>query len=106
MEEEHHDADEPHVGEIAEHDQEGAQTVVQGILVEIALCADEDVGQEPADVLAELKDIVVSHLVGGFVEREEIFVHVERVSPASQPAGHEGGGQKQKICPNRYWQVV
>ena len=106
MKEEDHDADEPHVGEIAEHDEESAQTVMQRVFVKIALSANENVGEEPADVLAELQHIVISQFIGGFLKGEKIFVHVERVSLAAEPAGHEGSGKQQKISPNCHWQVV
>lgn len=103
MKEEDHDADEPHVGEIAEHDQEGAQAVVQRVFVKITLGADENVSEEPAHVLAELQHIIISHFIAGLPKREKILVHVERVSLAAEPAGHEGSGEQQKISPNSHW---
>jgi hypothetical protein len=69
VEEENHDAHQPHVGQITKKDKEGAQAVMESVLVKVALCPDEDMRKEAAEVLTELQDIEISHLLCGFIER-------------------------------------
>ena len=57
----HEHPDVPHVGQVAENNQEDRQAVVKGVLEEVALGTDEDVAEETAEVLAELGNVEHLH---------------------------------------------
>jgi hypothetical protein len=62
MDEEYEDADVPLVGEVAEHYQEYRQSVMKSILKEVSFSSDEDMSEEPTEVLAELSNVEDLHL--------------------------------------------
>lgn len=64
MKEQHKHSDCPLISEVAEHYEEARQPMVQGVLEEIALCPDEDMGEESAEVFAGLKNVEDFHLKG------------------------------------------
>ena len=51
MEQKHHDSDKPHVTQVGEENEIGAQGVMKGVLVEVSLGSDEDVTEKPTHVL-------------------------------------------------------
>jgi hypothetical protein len=106
VEEQHHGPDEPHVGEVGEEDEEGAQSVVQGVLVVVALGADEGVAEEPAEVLAELQEVEALEFETGLVEIGIIVDEAESAATAAQPPGHEAALPQQEISPDGAGQVV
>ena len=73
--------------------------MVQGVLEEIAFRADEDVGEEPTEVFAELDDVEDFHLLGGFLDAGEGVQHGVRRSFTAEPSRHEIGFSEQFVCP-------
>jgi hypothetical protein len=96
----HHDADEPHVGEIAEQDQERAQAVMQGVFVEVSFSPDEDMTEETTEVFAKLQHVKNFHLRCGFVKDDEVLLHTDAISLATEPSWHVACLKEDKIGPN------
>ena len=69
VDEEHEDADQPLISEVAEDHQEDWESVVEGVLEKIALGPDEDVPEETAEVLSELGNVKHLHLEGDVGDR-------------------------------------
>ena len=106
VDEEDEDADEPLVGQVAEDDEEGWEAVVQAVLEEIALGPDEEMGEESAEVLAELDYVEDFHLEGFVRYLWEGLSHRVGGALASQPGRHEIGVDQDFIGPNWAADVV
>ena len=57
MAEEHHDTDQPLVGEEGKNDQESWKGMMEHILIVVTLLANEHMWEEPAEMLTELEYI-------------------------------------------------
>ena len=80
--------------------------MVQAVFEEISLGPDEKVGEESAEVLAELDYVEDLHLEGGIRHPWEGLGHGVGGSSASQPGGHEVGVDEDFIGPDGAAEVV
>jgi hypothetical protein len=71
--------------------------MMKGILIKISFCPNEKMLEEPAQVFAELQDVVYFHLLVGFIEGVDISCEVGAITVASEPCGHEGSFFDDKI---------
>ena len=80
--------------------------MVQAVFEEIALGSDEKVGEESAEVLAELDYVEDLHFEGGIWHPWEGLGHGVWGSSASQPGGHEVGVDEDFVGPDGAAEVV
>jgi hypothetical protein len=79
---------------------------MQGVFVEVALCPDEDMRKEAAEMFSKLKHIEVAHLFSSLVKGKQIFRYKRGITAASQPHRHERGGSKDEVGPNSAGEIV
>lgn len=83
VDQQHEDTDDPLVGEVAENNQKHGEAVMERVLEEVALCLDEDVREEPAEVLARLADVEHLHFQCCLRDARRVIKQGERTSQSS-----------------------
>ncbi len=79
---------------------------MQSVLVKVTLRADEDVLEEPPEMLAELQPVEQLHGECGLVERVHVTDTVRAVTTPAQPYRHETCRQQYHIREYRHQRVI
>lgn len=64
MNQEHENADQPLISQVAEDDEESGETVVKSVLEKVAFGTDENMAKETTKMLTKLQNIEDLHLKG------------------------------------------
>ena len=93
-------ADQPLVRQVAEDDQKDWKTMMQCVLEEASLGADEQMAEKASKVLTKLADVKDFHLKGDVQDLWTLRGEYERRTESSEPSGHKASTNKDFVAPN------